>query len=128
MVNDGKVYFFFFSVCGNWGGAHLLRLTRVVVYLKGSHLAHFKNFIVSFLLLQKSYFTLFFLRHQLTNHPIWLKNWILWSISPLVTTGGVTGTQLVWKLHPLDHHTTQLHTLTTMATLQTLNNLNNYII
>ncbi|KAA1106848.1 hypothetical protein PGTUg99_018442 [Puccinia graminis f. sp. tritici] len=36
-------------------------------------------------------------------------NWILWSISPLVATGGVTGTQLDWKLHPLDHHYTQLH-------------------
>jgi hypothetical protein len=70
---------------------------------------------------------LFFLIYTLTNHPLWLKNWILRSNSPLVTTGGVTGTQLVWKLHPLDHHITQLHTLTTMATLQTLNNLNNYI-
>jgi hypothetical protein len=69
----------------------------------------------------------FFLRYPLTNHPIWLNNWILRSISPLVTTGGVTGTQLDWKLHPLDHHTTQLHTLTTMTTLQILNNLNNYI-
>lgn len=41
---------------------------------------------------------------------MWLKNWILWSISPLVITGGVTVTKLDWKLHPLDTHTTQLHT------------------
>jgi hypothetical protein len=48
---------------GNFGRNFLgtdNKLGEDVVYLKGSHMAHFKNFIVSFLLLQKSYFyTLF---------------------------------------------------------------------
>jgi hypothetical protein len=91
------------------------KLGEDVVYLKGSHLAHLK--ILQFFLLLHNY-TFFSqslnMAQELdslvtTGGVIWLKNWILWSISPLVTTGGVTGTQLDWKLHSLDHHTTQLH-------------------
>jgi hypothetical protein len=68
-----------------------------------------------FIILYYSFLLSLFLIFHFKQPLFGLKKWFLQSVSPFVTTGGFTGTQLDWKLHRTPNDITHLWTFTKLV-------------